>query len=153
MKYAGIGSRGTPHYHLQTMRSIGRNLAASGYTLRSGGAPGADTAYELGAHTVNGKMQIFYPHRVKPEWIEYAAKFHPAWNKCDDYAKKLHARNSAIILGENLDDPVAFVSCWTQDGLVKGGTGQALRIAQALNIPIFNIFNDPTGCELNRMLI
>ena len=52
--YAGVGSRETPPDVLKTMLKIGRYLAVKGYTLRSGGAKGADTALRMGviAHSV-----------------------------------------------------------------------------------------------------
>lgn len=45
----------------------------------------------------------------------------------------------------HLDDPAAFVLCWTPDGSLDGtgsdtgGTGQALRIAAAYDVPVFNL--------------
>lgn len=46
--YTGIGSRNTPEPILELMRKIGYKMALMGYTLRSGGATGADTAFALG---------------------------------------------------------------------------------------------------------
>ena len=45
------------------------------------------------------------------------------------------------MLGDDLDQPVSFVVCWTPGGEVTGGTGQALRIAAdpQYNIPVFNL--------------
>lgn len=51
----------------------------------------------------------------------------------------LHARNMHIILGANLDSPVEIVICWTKDGLRSGGTGQALRLAESRDIPIYDL--------------
>ena len=52
--YAGIGSRETPKEILKEMTKIGQELESKGYTLRSGGAIGADKAFE-GANQNNGK--------------------------------------------------------------------------------------------------
>jgi hypothetical protein len=79
-------------------------------------------------------------------WLEHAAKYHPAWHKCSYDVQRLHARNSLIMLGWQLNEPVDFVICWTKDGKASGGTGQALRIAEAYNIPIFNM-HDPVYCD------
>ena len=46
--YTGVGSRETPTVILDLMREVGEMLAARGWTLRSGGAKGADQAFELG---------------------------------------------------------------------------------------------------------
>jgi hypothetical protein len=88
------------------------------------------------------KKQIFTAQDAlfRDDWAAHAARFHPAWDKCSPYAKRLHARNSAIMLGHDLGTPVNFVLCWTKDGGATGGTGQALRIAAALGIPVFNWF-------------
>ena len=145
--YAGIGSRETPPEVLKIMTEIAAAFSNEGYTLRSGGAVGADIAFERGAT----EREILRAHDTDshPEWVDHASGFHPAWDKCSNYAKKLHARNSAIILGKGLDAPVSFVVCWTKDGKATGGTGQALRIAERLSIPIFNLFNDPYGLRLS----
>ena len=47
--YAGIGSRETPDHVLETMASAAQYLGKEGFTLRSGGAKGADTAFDQGA--------------------------------------------------------------------------------------------------------
>ena len=48
-------------------------------------------------------------------------------------------RNACQILGMDGETPVSMVICWTPKGLRTGGTGQALRIAEAFNIPIFDL--------------
>jgi len=46
MIYAGVGSRETPPEMLKKMTAISKKLAAQGYVLQSGGAIGADMAFE-----------------------------------------------------------------------------------------------------------
>ena len=143
LKYAGIGSRETPQDVFNWMKSFGEWAAQNNLMLRSGGAKGADTAFEIGCNNSMGKKRIFRAENAlkKKDWFELAAEFHPNWEACSDYAKRLHARNGAILLGEDLKQPVDFVVCWTKDGKASGGTGQALRIAASKGIPIFNVFN------------
>ena len=154
MIYAGIGARATPPHVLDRMQQWGAYFARYGFTLRSGRARGADSAFELGHNSaLTGRLAPKYIYRPEAvdhhpngrDWLEHASRFHPAWDKCGDFVKKLHARNSPIILGERLDIPVDFVMCWTADGKASGGTGQALRIAKAHCIPIFNM--QRTDCE------
>lgn len=57
--YAGIGSRRTPPEVLGRMRRVAERLDARGYTLRSGGADGADSAFADGATD----KEIFLPWR------------------------------------------------------------------------------------------
>jgi hypothetical protein len=117
--------------------------------LRSGGAIGADMAFELSCVTKeiflpwkgynDNKSMLFPPD---PQAYEISKNFHPNWNKLSDGAKKLMARNAHIILGLDLVSPVDFVVyCAPLDdvGNVKGGTGQGIRIANHYNIPTYNI--------------
>lgn len=152
--YAGIGSRETPAEVLQEMQRLGANLARKGFVLRSGAAPGADSAFERGCDSAGGDKQIFLPWPgfadrpiepgrvfagVGPNALALAELHHPNWTACSRAARNLHARNGYQVLGRKLDDPVAFVICWTKDGKGGGGTGQALRIATANHIPIIDL--------------
>ena len=68
-----------------------------------------------------------------------AAQYHPAWHRCSDAARKLHARNGGQILGPELDAPARVVICWTPNGELVGGTAQALRIAADHDVPVINL--------------
>lgn len=151
--YAGIGSRETPENLLDIMIHIGATLAKAGWLLRSGAANGADTAFESGCDQSRGAKEIFLPWRYynqsrspyyqpSDKAFDIAAEFHPAWSKLSDSVMKLHARNVHIMLGEHCDTPVDMVICWTPEGRVQGGTGQALRMADGYNIPVFNLALD-----------
>ena len=150
--YTGIGSRETPQDILLMMRMLGSKLARAGHVLRSGGAIGADSAFERGARStgIPGTCEIFLPWKgfnnnpselntVCKDALAMAENLHPAWERGSFGARKLHARNCYQILGRNLNDPVSFVICWTVNGQRGGGTGQALRLAQKLNIPIYDL--------------
>jgi hypothetical protein len=140
-KYAGIGSRQTPKHILNIMTSIASKLEANGFMLRSGGAIGADTAFENGIQ-FNSNKEIFLADDATTDALQLAEMYHPNWDACSAYARKLHARNGMILLGANLNDPVNFVICYTADGKATGGTGQALRLADDKNIPILNLYFD-----------
>lgn len=148
--YAGIGSRETPMEMLGLMTLLGFHLALQGWTLRSGGAPGADTAFEMGA--INAlheegvvRPEIYLPwegfedrykfvalKEPQPEAVEIAKEFHPAWDKLRQGGQKLMGRNVHQMMGPNVNKPTynTFVICWTPGGKGGGGTGQALRIAK-----------------------
>lgn len=146
--YAGIGSRTTPETICNLMARIALYLDGQGYTLRSGHASGADQAFEAGAGSAkeifipwsgfNGSNSDLLP---VPAAFKMAEEFHPGWKFLNQGMKKLHARNCHQVLGYSLDDPVEFVLCWTHDGTAKGGTGQALRLAEAHKIPIYNLYH------------
>lgn len=152
-KYSGIGSRQTPVDIGKIMTSTAMRLAMSGWILRSGEAKqkvpsppdtcSADLAFEAGCDLVNKRAKVIRVPTESQAAMDHAAQFHPAWDKCSEYAKHAHARNSLIMLGDWLDDPVRFVVCWTPNGAVTGGTGQALRIADAYGIPAVNLAVDP----------
>lgn len=144
--YAGIGNRETPSDILKDMTQIAAYLSSLNYILRSGAAQGADTAFEKGAI----KKEIFIANDCTEEAMAYSSKFHPAWDRCSDFVKRLHGRNAMILLGQNLDTPVKFVVCYTSDGLASGGTGQAIRIAQDLGIQCFNLHDKTTR---NRLMV
>lgn len=151
--YAGIGSRETPQEILDQMERLASCLESEGFTLYSGGADGADKAFERGVDMHDDNKKIFLPwkrfnssfspyHEPSPKAFKIAEQYHPAWERLSQPAKYLMARNSHQVLGEDLESPVAFVVCWTKNGGVTGGTGQAMRIAIDNNIPIFNLYHD-----------
>jgi hypothetical protein len=166
--YAGIGSRETPLDILSLFKIVGAYLATKGLILRSGHAPGADSAFEVGCDKVNGKKEIFLPWRRfessdsnlivnDPKAFEIAEKFHPYWGRLSDGAKKLQARNSHQVLGWDLNTFSDFIICWTKGGKSQGGTGQAIRIAKNYNIPIFDAGSysdiDTLKIELKNFLL
>lgn len=144
MIIAGIGSRVTPMDVLMQIEQVGMQCAMRGIRGRSGGADGADTAFARGYGVINPLLLKIYLGKVGHyiEWQQHAAHYHPNWAACDENARKLHARNSAIMLGDSpisAPEPVGAVVCWTEGAAIKGGTGQSLRVAAAYNIPVFNL--------------
>lgn len=149
MYYAGIGSRETPEDVQNSFTRIADYLARKGYVLRSGGADGADLAFERGCDYTRSKKEIYLPWRgfngsdssrvvCDPLAFEIAEKYHPYYSNLKDGAKKLQARNSHQVLGEDLKTPSSFIICWTKGGKSVGGTAQAIRIATDYDIPVFN---------------
>lgn len=153
--YAGVGSRDTPQDILDLIEKISAFLREQGYTLRSGGADGADSAFEKGA---GEQKEIFLPWpkfnnnkstydgdnwKYKKIHLKLAKEFHPSFEQLTVQIKKLMVRNSAQIIGKDTEDiPSDFVICYTKDGKDSGGTGQALRIARSMNIPIYNLHDE-----------
>lgn len=148
--YAGIGSRDTPARAQMLLRALAKRLADKGYTLRSGGAPGADRAFESGADEAGGKKEIYLPWPgfesstsslvvTNPKAFTIAEQLHPNWDTLKSGARKLLGRNTHQILGPDLDDYSKFVVCWTKDGKGGGGTGQAIRVARHFNVPVVDV--------------
>jgi len=160
--YAGVGSRETPADVLTLMGNIADNLAAAGWTLRSGNAPGADQAFQRGHLRTgcNDRIEIYLPWvgfeadalrgwlsgivaRLHPQRDAYAIaeKFYPNWPALKSGGRALHARNVHQIVGRDVlrPDPVRFVMCWTPGARGGGGTGQAIRIARAYTVPVYDL--------------
>lgn len=152
--YAGIGSRATPDHVLDLMTLIAERLQECGYTLRSGGAKGADQAFSKGVYI---KCQEVYRPRpddqpINPYEEVVASKHHPNWLACTPYVKALHRRNVQIILGKDLEQPADFVVCWTPNGKDVGGTGLAIRVAKTFEIPVHNLYNPKLCMRFIRWL-
>lgn len=165
--YTGIGSRETPADVLEKMTEIAQTLSVQSFVLRSGGADGADKAFEDGAL----KKEIYLPWPgfngnqsrlsvISEKAKKIAAEHHPAWNKLKESIQKLHARNTYQILGYDLVLPSDFVLCWTPDGCESqktrtfktGGTGTAISLASSFNIPVFNLKNQDAYQRLKKFL-
>lgn len=75
--YSGIGSRETPEEIYTLMVEIAYKLASLGYTLRSGGAEGADQAFEEGWWAYHTERDAADP--AKPR-----AEIYLPWNGFED---------------------------------------------------------------------
>lgn len=149
--YTGIGSRETPPDLQKIMYCIANALANDNWILRSGGAEGADSAFEAGAakkriylpwNNFNGKTVDGVNYIVPPYAESWVMDYHPDAEYLSPAAKKLMSRNTYQMLGDDLQSPSAFIVCWTQGGKLKGGTAQALRIAADYKIPRYNLYHD-----------
>jgi len=157
MRYAGIGSRETPENVLVAMTKAAGRLAALGYTLQSGAAGGADTAFEAGA---GASKQIFTTRDATDTTRAIAKEIHPNPAALKPYPLNLMARNTNQIFGENLDSPVDFVLAWTPDGaessadrsIKTGGTGQAIDMASRKGIPVINMAIPGWGLRVKAIL-
>lgn len=145
--YTGVGSRSTPSDICELIGKISVKLENLGWTLRSGGAEGADKAFEK---DIKNK-EIFIPWKnfgegIVPNYSEYAdnliKEVHPAYERLSEGAKKLHLRNVNQVLGLDLNTPSKFLICWAEidkEGTPKGGTRTAWMVAKKFNIPCFNL--------------
>ena len=59
--YTGVGSRETPVPILTVITTLAKVLAQRGWVLRSGGAHGADSAFETGCDQAGGRKEIYLP--------------------------------------------------------------------------------------------
>lgn len=157
--YAGIGSRETPDDILLLMEQSATILARKGFICSTGAAIGADQACANGALLGGGNVHLHLPWKgYNSDWsnklvgnVSYfilqptdsaayksVEEYHPAHKRIVDKRgpMALHARNYNILFKP---DKVDFIICWTRDGKIDGGTGQALRIAADNNIRVYNL--------------
>lgn len=163
--YAGIGSRKTPQDVIDLMTKISKHLNGKGYILRSGGASGADGAFENGA---GERKEIYLPWpgfngnnsqydgkqwKYKKIHLKLARKHHPVFDTLDSTQKKFMIRNSAQIIGKDTtDEPSSFVICYTPDGKASGGTGQAIRLARSMGITVYNLHDADVRSKFEKMI-
>ncbi len=168
--YTGVGSRETPPDVLRSMTELAGTLARNDIFLRTGGANGADSAFEAGAKAEGNRYQLYLPEPgfngregfaiITRKALAMAARYHPAWQECSRYVRKLHARNAYQVLDIRLDNPSDFVVCWTPDGAVchaersqrTGGTGTAISIASEHGVPVFNLQREASRTKLVQFL-
>lgn len=148
--YAGIGSRNTPKDILELMTKVAAKLEKAGWTLRSGGAVGADKAFEKGVRLKKNKEIYLATGNISQEAWDSVNEFHPYPQALKPYPRALMARNYHQITGkDNNAKKSKFVICWTPDGckshtertIKTGGTGQAISIASSLGVEIYNLAN------------
>lgn len=158
--YTGIGSRETPEEVSKIIKSISKKLETLGYTLRSGGAKGADTFFE----TDISQKEIYIPWEgfgfgIVPKYSKFAddllKELHPAYNRLTPGAKKLHLRNINQVLGIDLETPSDFLICWAnfdRSGNPKGGTRTAWMLAKKYGVPCFNLKKEQDKKDLQIFL-
>jgi hypothetical protein len=164
--YTGVGSRKTPPSICAKMTTIASLLYDKGLVLRSGGAAGADSAFEKSV-LVPSMKEIYIPWKTfenrhnptdinceySPAAMEIAKTIHPAWHKLERWGRRLHARNIHQVLGRTLDTPSQFLICWTPGGGIVGGTRTAILIAFKHEVPVYNlghehIYGDMTSDQI-----
>lgn len=168
MKYiTGIGSRETPADILDIMRKAIKFKILDGFTLRSGGADGADTycAYGWGdaykESTDIPKAEIYLPWNgfnglyknikncilvedsaIISEAHEILKDIHPAFDKLTRGPLALHTRNCFQVLGADLRTPSNTVLCYAKQdskGNPLGGTATAINLARLHNVRVVNL--------------
>ena len=156
--YAGIGSRDISDSERRNIIIIAKILAKSDYILYSGNASGSDIAFQEGS---GGKCVVMLPwdgfnieeydYSYSRDYfvlgsskmgLESVDKFHPNPPALSRGMRGLMARNYHQVAGYKEYPRVSLVVCCAsvqRTGGVSGGTGQAVRIAQSMHVPVINI--------------
>lgn len=154
LKVAGIGNRNIPKEASSKLFDLGRLIAERNYLGLSGNSNGSDEFFAKGVNSVNPSlMNLYLPwnsfnknfilpeNKVrllskedKAKCIAIASEHHPNWSACSFGAKSCLARNVAIVTDANV------VFCYSDPNSKSGGTKHAVRIANAYQIPVYNLF-------------
>lgn len=151
--YTGIGSRKTPDSICLLMTKIASLMSKKGFILRSGGANGADSAFELGSlksdiflpwKEFNGSNSKYYcPTSHAYDILE--SVLDPKHYRALNYTTRhLHARNVHQVLGIDCTTPSEALICWTEGGKEVGGTATAMKVAKRYNVKIYNLADQKT---------
>ena len=170
ISYAGIGSRDITKTEEVQIKTIAKQMARENFILYSGNADGADIAFQIGSnsqcvlmlpwkkfnedsYSTTGCIEAFDLGDSK-DGLWSVDKFHPNPSALSDGGRRMMARNYHQIHGNGRWPLVSFVICCSKevDGNVIGGTGQAVRIAKSLNIPVFNIRKKGWGEVLGQFI-
>lgn len=166
--YSGIGSRETPLSIGVLMAKIAYKLAKLNYTLRSGGAHGADQFFEYGCDAGQGKKEIYRPQREDngnnifrniTEVKQSLVVDNINYDNLKTYTQLLFRRNINQVLGDSLENAYLkskFCIFWikTSDIYRKyaGGTRIAVRCADRYNIPLFNLLNSDIHARFTNFI-
>lgn len=179
--YTGIGARKTPKKILKLMKKVGFYMASKNIILRSGGAIGADSAFQDGCQKWCNKYDTPYKDKqliilpwnkfnnnisnvengitLENHWLSYdiTCETHPRAKYLTRTQMKLMERNVTQVYGYGQMDSELII-CWTKDGAYKkttsesGGTGQAIRLANESNIPIYNLQNKIHRKKIKKLI-
>lgn len=160
IKVTGVGSRETPKQICKRMSQIAKERR--NVIWRSGGAKGADQAFEAGAeHSeiyipwmgFNGYSSIFIEEHTATykEARKIAQHLYPIVFPTRKH-ELFMTRNVFQVIGPNpkKPDPSDYLVCWTPDGCTgkesyklgrTGGTGMAILVAEEFGVPVTNLFN------------
>lgn len=165
MIITGIGSRETPDAVCERFVEMGAEARERGWWVRSGHADGADYAFERGAldhcivympwPTFNKEKPVLGISRsqeLRDEVLKIVYKHEPYAKDLSDGVKLIKSRNIYQVLGENLETPSDVIVCWTEEGQVVGGTGLAIKVAMANDIPVINVGNVEVAKDVDYMI-
>lgn len=173
--YTGVGSRKMVGELSYKARDVARALSDTCYTLITGDCPeGGDAVFweygdshsrarfgPVGRYSYQDDVKVIVKETPAYSLAYRIAEYtHPAWRWLPEWMRELHTRNVFQVLGSRAAEPTEFMVCWTPDGAERssetskktGGTGTAIRIADAFGVPVFNLQREDTIQRLEEYL-
>ncbi len=143
----------TPNEIVDKIVSIIKQLDKFGFTMRNGGRDGAEDIFERATTRKEihlpwkGFMNKESKYSFTPDAAKVlASRFHPGFDGLKQSIQTFLATDVKMVMGKGLTSPALFLITWSADGAQTlqeksaktGNAGQAIAVACALNIPIFN---------------
>lgn len=152
--YGGLCNPDAPENVLSQMKQLAHRLDEKGYTLRTNGGKGGEEALESG--TERKEMHLPWKKfndrdskftKTTDEAKAVIRHFAPSFDTLKPAVQTIIASKAHVILGKDLNNPVKFLVCWTQDGAETvadrnartGYIGVGIALAASLKIPVFNL--------------
>lgn len=167
LPYTISGNREIPPQILNLLVEFVKDLDQRGYTMRTAGREGPEDTFEKAAT----RKEIHLPWRgfldkeskfsFAPEAARVlAAKFHPSFDGLSRGVQTFLATDVRVVMGKDLKAPALFLITWSEDGAETpqektsrtGNAGQAIAVANALKIPVFNFGKAGTEARLRQYL-
>lgn len=157
--YIMTSGRDVPKHIVEQMVELSRSIKESGYVLRIGGLEGGDNVLgeldkdaELYLPWKNFSDKVSKLYFSTEECLALASKFNAKFNEINNSMRSFLGMYTRMVLGKDLKSRVNFIICWTPDGAedsssITTKTGliaQAIGIASAMKIPVFNLNNADT---------
>lgn len=136
-------------YEMQTGAAAGVDKVAARYYLEQGGKVHLRLPWQTFQHDWCFSIRQKFKDKVRITWfvskaaIDSVDKYHPNPAALTYSHRLLHARNYEIIK----DCSFVGAASKSHNDLYVGGTGQGVRIADALNIKVYNL--NQQGVTLN----
>lgn len=150
--YAGLAARTTPSVVQEILTQIVARLDAEGLVLRTGDRCGGQRAMRDGARGAATRIMRLdcdaglaaASRRTARQLLDYSHfRCHP--DRLPNASFDELGRTVRIVLGVEMNDPVAFLLCWTKRrkrGRKKvrhGDTAFARTVARASGVPVFDL--------------
>jgi len=165
--YTGIGSRELSDEQKTFIYWLACEMHDLGYTLRSGDADGADTAFQSGAGKLfetwipwtsfaKGPSRELQTQKEFLEAEEYLLESDiiPWFKAMGPASQAFHGRNYRQVFGRNKILPEVCFYCAPDDlnGVPVGGTRTAVLVSRNEGIPTINVFTEEGQEDARRFV-
>lgn len=164
--YVGSGGHGDED-SIHMVEQVAESLAQIGWHLRTGGNKGLDTGFAHGCDRGHGTKEIYVPsfkfngltgeniqvvHTLNKHLDAMAEviNFWPNFYKESTDTQMFLTRYVFMLFGTKLDKPADVVIVWNEHD--KTGTRMLMTMAEALEIPCFNIRNEEDQIKLEEFI-